>query len=54
MEQDPRVRVDWFGTRSRCNGWTMIDLSWVAQVLCASIVLAAIVLAVHALKWALS
>lgn len=54
MQLDPRVKKDWFfGPRYRFDGWTMIDFTWVAQVIAAAIVFGAIWLIALAIKWLL-
>jgi hypothetical protein len=44
--------IDWLGTRYRCGQWTMIEFTWVAQVLVLLIVTSFICLmAALGVKW---
>jgi hypothetical protein len=44
-------RIDWLGTRHRRRQWTMIDFTWVAQLMALAIILGSVWLIALGVKW---
>lgn len=45
------VRTDWFGTRHRWRGWTVIDFTWVAQLIIALMIFGGLWVIMLGVEW---